>query len=152
MKNNCCPPKDPCVICPVKPANYAYYSQNGRLYNRALFGGLFFENPPVQTDGFYYDTGIIQILNPGTYLASYLVNFPAGATVDTRLALQLNNQNLTGTVRTVEKTVTGIPFTASAQVIFQIDSISAVRLSSSAIIDLHLPEEDTAASLLILQL
>lgn len=160
MKKNCgcsCPPRpepphDPCVICPKYASVYAYYSQNGRLYNSALFGGIRFENEPVETEGFYYDTGVVQIVQPGTYLITYFVNFPASAAVNTVLAIQANNQNVSGLVRSVQKSVTGVPFTAAAQAIVTFQALTALRLSSSSVLDITLMPEETAASLSIIKL
>lgn len=146
------PPKPPCVPCPSEPRRYAFYSQSGRLFNTALFGGIRLENPPVQTEGFYYDTGIVTIYEPGTYLATYIVNFPASAAVNTVLALQLNNENVVGTVRNVQKTAANGPYTTVAQAILTIDEISSVRLSSSAVIDFADTADSTVASLSFIEI
>ena len=149
-----CPsqPEDPCTICPKASMEYAYYSQNDRLYNSALFGGIRFENPPVETSAFFYDTGIISIFKPGIYLATYIVNFPSESTFTTTLALQLNNQNVLGTVKVIAKTETGIPYTATAQAILPITSTGVVRLSSSSILNITSDEFNTAASISIIEL
>jgi hypothetical protein len=151
-KCTCPKPEDPCILCPTLQKEYAFYSQNSRLYNSALFGGIRLENPPVQTSGFYYDTGIITIIKPGIYLVTYIVNFPEASIADTTLALQFNGDEVTGTIQVIKKTTVGIPYTATAQSMIQVDKISSMRLSSSRILDITMPSNSTAASVTILEL
>lgn len=152
----CCPPQPkpepPCIICPEITKEYASYSQSGHLYNTALLGGLRLDNPPVQTSGFYYDTGIINITKPGTYLVSYIVNFPDNAAANTTLALQMNNVNIPSTVRVIQKTAEGNAYTAAAQAIITVDTITRLRLSSSAVIDITTIASDVVASVSVIQL
>lgn len=148
----CPPPEPPCVICPEVMKEYAYYSQNNRLYNTALFGAIRFENEPVQTSAFEYDTGIIQFLKAGTYLLTYIVNFPANTSADTTLALQVNNANVTGTVRVIQMNTSDGPYTAVAQAIITVNEFAAARLSSSRIIDISASAGNTVASLTIEEL
>lgn len=145
-------PEPPCVICPEPAKEYAFFSQNGRLYNSALFGGIRLENTPVQTSGFYYEAGVIHIVNAGFYLITYIVNFPDSGIVNTMLALQMNNENVPGTTRAVSKNAISIPYTATAQTIVQVDTMSAVRLSSSEVINFMTPQANTVASLSLIRL
>lgn len=146
--DSCNKPNPP---CPEHSPVYGYFSQNGRIFNSALFGGIRFTNPPIATDGFFSDDTVIQIFNPGIYLVTYIVNFPEDAVVDTTLSLQLDNQNTLGMVRNIIKSA-GSPYTAVAQTIIRVEEISAIRVSSSAVIDIVLPGQDTAASLSIIKL
>ena len=150
-----CPPlkpDDPCVVCPGISRGYAYFSQNNRLYNSALYGGIRLENPPIQTEGIHYDTGIVSILKPGSYLITYMVHFPEDSTVDTTLEIQIDNRAVTGTVCNVRKSLTGIPYTAAAQVIYHVENYVTLRLSSSKVVDITASPDSTVASLSILEL
>lgn len=159
-KNCCIPscpkpepdPEPPCIICPPVSKEYAYYSQDNRLYNSALFGGIRFENNPLQTSSIEYDTGVIQIAKAGIYVITYIVNFPENTEVNTTLALQMNYQNVTGTQRLIVKSPSSCPYTAAAQVILSLEAYSAIRLSSSRVIDISTGADNTAASLSIIEL
>lgn len=160
-KSCCCIPpspepepdsKPPCVICPPVSKEYAYYSQNNRLYNSALFGGIRFENDPLQTSSIEYDTGVIQIAKSGVYTITYFVNFPENTQVNTTLALQINYRNVTGTERLIIKSDSSCPYTAAAQIILPLEAYSAIRLSSSRVIDIATGADNTAASLSIIEL
>lgn len=156
----CCPPgpkpepepENPCVICPDPQKEYAYYFQSGRLYNGALFGGIRFEQPPVQTEGIDYDTGIVTIFKPGTYLFTYIVNFPQEAIVNTNLVLEIDNEPVPGTTLVISKTGTAAAYTATAQAIVRTTGITRYRLTSSASINIMTPASNTVASLTIIEL
>lgn len=148
----CEKPDDPCVICPNQVKAYAYFHQLGRLYNSALLGAISLEQEPVQTRGFYYDTGIIHIFKPGIYMVTYIVNFPENETVSTTLALQMNNSNVPGTVRAINKNGAGVPYSATAQAVIRVETVSAIRLSSSKVIDYMTLPDNTVASLSLIEL
>lgn len=141
-----------CVNCPSPQKEYALFSQSKRLYNTGRLGGVLLDNPPVQTKGFQYNTGIIYIINPGAYLLQYIVNIPENVTLNTAFVLQHNNQNVSNTVRVVNKTGTGTPCTITAQGILQISPLSVIRLSSFQVVDFTSADNDVVASLSIVQL
>lgn len=139
--------------CSCFEPEYAFFSQNGILFNTALFGGIRFENNSINTNGIVYDTSIITIFNPGVYLANYFVLIPSTVTVNTNFALQFNNQDLIGSTSRVNKTATDTPYSAVGQAIFRVTQISSIRLSSSRIININAENQsDTAASLTIIKI
>lgn len=147
--DNCCNP----VLPTSFESEYAFLSQSGRLYNTGLFGGINLNNENVMTDGFAYDTGIITIINAGIYIATYFVTIPSNAIVNTNLVIQLNNQSLVGSSSRINKTTTESSVSAAGQAIFRINDISALRVSSSSIIDINAPNSsDTVASLTIIKI
>lgn len=150
---NCC-----CDCCnPIKPvsfeAEYAFFSQRGRLYNTALFGGINLNDENIMTSGFIYDTGIITIINAGVYIATYFISIPSDAIVNTNLVIQLDNQSLVGSSSRINKMTTENSISAVGQAIFRINEISALRISSSSIIDINAQNSsDTLASLTIIKI
>lgn len=149
----CC---DCCGQVPIPvPYNseYAFFSQSGRLYNTALFGGINLNNEGVFTSGFIYDATIVNIINPGVYIATYFINIPYDAIVNTNFVIQLNNQSLVGSASRVNKISTDSPYSAVGQAIFKITGISSMRISSSSIIDINSDSSsDTVASLTIVKI
>lgn len=145
-------PKDPSIIPKDRSKEYAFFSQQGHLYNSALLGGIRLDGASYHTPAFSYDTGIVQISKSGTYLFTYIVNIPQGATPDTAFVLQTNNQDVAGTSRTLQKNALNAPYTCTVQVILEIASATVVSLSSFKIIDITTPIDNTVASLTILEL
>ena len=132
---------------------YALYYQTNLLSNSAPFDGVALPEVAAQSNGdFYSDGSTFQILKPGVYLVTYVINIPAAVAVNTTFALQVNRQNMASTVRAVAKTATDTPHTVTAQAILEADAPIALRLSSSSLITITGAATETVASLSITQL
>lgn len=131
---------------------YAFFSQQGHLYNSVLLGGIRLDGVSHHTPAFSYDAGTVRILKSGTYLITYIVNIPQGETPDTAFVLQANKESVTGTSRTLQKNALNAPYTCTVQVILKLEADTDIQLSSFKIIDITTPIDNTVASLTILEL
>lgn len=153
-KKCCCKPipTPPPVECPCEYSEYALFFSDGRLYNSALEGGIFFSEDSISTSGFYQDANIIQILTAGTYIARYILTVPQNETISTTISLQINNEKAEGTIKNFTKNITGITGTISGETIFTVERYASVRLSSSKIINISGSENETLATLVFIKL
>ncbi len=151
-EKQCCKPYYP-PVNQNDSLTYALYYQTGMLVNGAPFDGVTLSEVGAESRGSYFTDGsTFQILKPGVYLATYVIHIPAAAAVDTTFALQVNRQNADSTVRTVTKTAVDTPVSVTAQTIIEADSPVALRLSSSSPIAVAGVDDETVASLSIVQL
>lgn len=153
----CCPQQNAAPVqnmpCASSCAAYALYQQTNLLSNSAPYDGINLSEVTAQSCGdFYSDGSTFQILKPGVYLITYIVNIPATVAVNTTFALQANRQNVPGTVRPVTKTATDAPYTAVAQTILEANAPVALRLSSSTQVTITGAATETMASLSIYRL
>ena len=153
-ERSCCKPNCPqSQPMPTGGMAYALYHQNNILSNNAPFDGIAVSETAAESFGdFYSDGSSFQILKPGVYLISYIVNIPAAVAVNTTFALQVNRQNVPSTVRNVAKTATDTPHTITAQTIVETNTPVALRLSSSSLLTITGTAVETLASLSIQQL
>lgn len=143
-----CPPP-----CPVEQMAYALYYQTNLLSNSAPYDGIDLSETAAESFGdFYSDGNTFQILKPGIYWISYIINIPSAIAANTTFALQANRQNIASTVRPVSKTATDTPHTITAQTILETSSPVALRLSSSSLVTITGAATETVASLSIIQL
>lgn len=150
-KPNCPPPCPP--PCPSEQMAYALYYQTNLLSNSAPYDGIDLSETAAESFGdFYSDGNSFQILKPGVYLVTYIINVPSAIAVNTTFALQANRQNIASTVRPVSKTATDTPHTITAQAIIDTNAPVALRLSSSSLITVTGAATETVASLSIVQL
>lgn len=153
-ERSCCKPNCPQPQpMPTGCMAYALYHQNNILSNNAPFDGIALSETAAESFGdFYSDGSSFQILKPGVYLISYIVNIPAAVAVNTTFALQVNRQNVPSTVRNVAKIATDTPHTITAQAILETNTPVALRLSSSSLLTITGTAVETLASLSIQQL
>lgn len=142
------------IVCPQrqveKEHGFFYSTQTAR--NSALYGGLRFTEQSNVTEGIVSDEDIIDINKPGMYFIIYTIFLPAGTTVNTKFVVQLNNQNIEGTVRNINQTSSQLPTTITAHTIIDVDAPSRLRLSSSRIISISGQNNDTMVSITIVQI
>lgn len=144
----CCPPS-----CQSAQLAHALFFQTGLLANNAPFDGITLSETAAETFGdFFSDGSTFQILKPGVYLVTYIVNIPAAATLNTTFALQVNRQDVASTVRVIAKTSIDTPHTVTAQAIIEASAPIALRLSSSSQLTITGAATETMASLSIVQL
>ena len=149
--NGCCPPSGSMHLgCPA----YALYYQVGTLFNTAAGGSIDITQTEAETAGAVYTDGSqVQILHPGTYYIRYTVNIPAAAALTTTFALQANRQTIDGTSRSITKTGIDTPVAITGETIQEVSSPVAVRVVSTAQLDITGEDaEDVLASLFIQQL
>ncbi len=148
--NACCQPSG--SMHQSVPA-YALYYQLETLFNTAANGSIDITQTAAETAGaFYSDGSQVQILHPGVYYIRYTVNIPAETTVTTTFSLQANRQTIDGTSRSVAKTGTDTPATIIGETILEVSTPVAVRVVSSALLDITGEEEEVLATLFIQQL
>ena len=136
-----------------EPTAYALYDQTNLLNNRVPFGGVILSETSAETEGrFCSDGNFFQIVKPGVYLVSYIINIPASVAVNTIFMLQQNKQNVAGTVRPVAKTATDTPHTVTAQTILAVQRPTTLQLVSSSLLTISGAATETLATLLFQQL
>lgn len=136
-----------------EPTAYALYYQTNLLSNRVPFGGVILSEIAAETEGhFCSDGNVFQIVKPGVYLVSYIINIPASVAVNTIFMLQQNKQNVAGTVRPVAKTATDTPHTVTAQTILAVQRPTILQLVSSSLLTISGAATETLATLLFQQL
>jgi hypothetical protein len=149
---DCCHPPTGCwpICC---PSSYGFVSQTGSLTtslpNRCIpFSGI------SQTSGdVYFDGSNLILTQPGQYMASYVVNIPTGSTVNTVFSLNLDGQNLPGSVVGVSKPNAADTRTVTAQAFFTAQPGSMLCLMSSSPLSLSgQGAADTLASLSVMKL
>lgn len=146
-KSSCNPPHT------FESMAYASYYQTNLLSNSAPFDGVDLSETAAESPcDFYSDGSTFQILKPGVYLVTYMIHIPASVAVNTTFSLQMNRQNVLGTVHPVAKTTTDTPYTLTAQTILETTTPVALRLSSSSLITITGAATETMASLSIQQL
>lgn len=86
-ERSCCKPNCPQPQpMPTGGMAYALYHQNNILSNNAPFDGIALSETAAESFGdFYSDGSSFQILKPGVYLISYIVNIPAAVAVNTTI-------------------------------------------------------------------
>ena len=149
--NGCCQPSGSMHLsCPA----YALYYQVGTLFNTAAGGSIDITQTEAETAGaFYTDGSQVQILHPGTYYIRYTVNIPAATALTTTFALQTNRQTIDSTSRSITKTGIDTPVAITGETILEVCSPVAVRVVSSALLDITGEDtEDVLAALFIQQI
>lgn len=147
--NSCCQPSGSMhANCPA----YALYYQLETLFNTAANGSIDITQTAAETAGaFYSDGSQVQILHPGTYYIRYTVNIPAATALTTIFALQANRQTIDGSSRSIAKTGTDTPTTVIGETILEVCSPVAVRVVSSALLDITGEDEDDVLAALFIQ-
>ena len=131
---------------------YALYYQLDEITVAANDGIDFPLTAAESTGDFLSDGNQVQILQPGVYHISYIINIPAETAKTTTFALKANRQNVTGTERVIAKTGVDTPITAAAETILTVCTPISIRVVSSAAIALAGEEDEVLASLFIEQL
>ena len=131
---------------------YALYYQTDTLTVAANDGIDFPLTAAESTGDFLSDGNQIQILQPGVYQITYIINIPTETAVTTTFALQVNRQNVPSTERAIAKTGVDTPSTVIAQTIITVCNPVSIRVLSTAAVDLVGEEDDVLASLYIQQL
>ncbi|MBQ3509826.1 MAG: hypothetical protein IJA90_07425 [Peptococcaceae bacterium] len=148
--NSCCQPSG--SAHQNGPA-YALYYQTETLFNTAANSSIDITQTAEETAGaFYSDGSQVQILRPGTYHIVYTVNLPAETVITTTFALQANRQAIEGTSRAVAKTGADTPTTITGETILEVCAPVAVRVVSTALLDVTGEEDEVLATLFIQQL
>lgn len=148
--NVCCQPSG--SMHPSGPA-YALYYQPETLFNTAANGSIDITQAAAESAGaFYSDGSQVQILRPGMYYIRYTVNIPTETALSTTFALQANRQAIEGTSRSIAKTGTDTPTVVIGETILEVCAPVAVRVVSSALLDVTGEEEEVLATLFIQQL
>ena len=101
---------------------------------------------------FLSDGNQVQILQPGVYHISYIINIPAETTLTTTFALQANRQNAAGTERAIAKTGADTPTTVTAETILTVCTPVSIRVISTAAVTITGDEDEVLASLYMEQL
>ena len=131
---------------------YALYYQLEDI-TVAANDGIDFPLTAAESAGdFLSDGSQVQILQPGIYHISYIVNIPAEATLTTTFALQANRQNIAGTERAIAKTGVDTPTTVTAETILTVCTPISIRVISTAAVTFAGDEDEVLASLYIEQL
>ena len=153
---SCCTPTNPNNTQPNHPASnglaYALYYQLDAL-TVAANDGIDFPLTAAESTGDFLSNGNqIQILQPGVYQITYIINIPAETTLTSTFSLQMNRQNVPGTERVIAKTGVDTPTTAIAQTIITVCNPVSIRVLSTAAVDVTGEEDEVLASLFIQQL
>ena len=131
---------------------YALYYQLETL-TVAANDGIDFPLTAAESAGdFLSDGNQVQILQPGVYYISYIVNVPAETTLTTTFALQANRQNVSGTERAIAKTGVDTPTTVTAATILTVCTPVSIRVTSTTATTITGEEDEVLASLFIEQL
>lgn len=131
---------------------YALYYQLDEITVAANDGIDFPLTAAESTGDFLSDGNQVQILQPGVYHISYIINIPAETAVTTTFALQANRQNVTGTERVIAKTGVDTPTAVTAETILTVCTPVSIRVISTAAITITGEEDEVLASLYIEQL
>ena len=131
---------------------YALYYQLEDITAAANDGIDFPLTAAESTGDFLSDGNQVQILQPGVYHISYIINIPAETTLTTTFALQANRQNIPGTERAIAKTGADTPATVIAETILTVCSPISIRVVSTAAATITGEEDEVLASLYIEQL
>ncbi len=131
---------------------YALYYQLDEI-TVAANDGIDFPLTAAESAGdFLSDGNQVQILQPGVYHISYIINIPAETTVTTTFALQANRQNVAGTERAIAKTGVDTPTTIITETILTVCTPVSIRVISTAAVTIIGEEDEVLASLYIQQL
>lgn len=138
----------------MPPDNYAYalYYQLENITVTANDSIDFPLTAAESTGDFLSDGNQVQILRPGVYYVSYVINIPAETTLTSTFALQTNRQNVLGTERAIAKTGVDTPTTVTAETILTVCTPISVRVTSTAAVTIIGEEDEVLASLFIKQL
>ena len=153
---NCCTPSGqntaPFQSTQNSSLAYALYYQLNTLTVAANDGIDFPLTAAVSSGDFLSDGNQVQILQPGVYQITYMINIPAETTITSTFSLQVNRQTVAGTERVIAKTGVDTPTTAIAQTIITVCNPVSIRVLSTAAITLTGEEDEVLASLYIQQL
>lgn len=160
------PPSEPdcCELAKMPPwwhwpmpcccqSSYGFLSQVGSLTTTIPNSCIPFNGPSQLSEDVYFDGSNLTLTQPGSYMASYVVNIPAASTVNTVFSLNLDGVTLPGSVVGVSKPDTTDTRTVTAQVFFTAQQGSMICLMSSSPLNFTgQGAADTLASLSVVKL
>lgn len=134
-----CPPYPPAPPVPPTPPTprasvYGYFSQTGSLTVEA--GSAVPFSGPSNASGITTSAGAETLSAAGIYMATLSVTLPADATLSNTFSLQMNGATVPGGSIVVNKISTDGPLYASAQTVFSAPANAALRVISSAEVNL----------------
>jgi len=108
-------------------------------------------NNPCRDSGFDVNSGLITVEEAGTYLATYNVRVPEGATMDTTITLNVDDASQTSAITQITSVGNGTS-AYSAQAIFEADEGTTVSVRTSDAINITDPSTQPLVTLSLVQL